>query len=310
MTFRPKVPVYVAIKGSLHSGDCSLFGLQPAELDNIKKQFTDEDCGEVLNGISIKRPPMLVINVMSDLGYRVVSSTGDAEIVWTMQKGYLMDIGVKFVAYVCVSLPVDSLFLKFLIVIDLKMESQSNCKNCTGCCTTHTNSSLSQTLEEMDFERGIWYAAQTGDTERVQYLLDVKKVSPNMPDLSGYVALHYASRNGHVNVCKLLIKAGADVNLTTRAGQATALQRAAGAGKLSIVKLLLGKEIGFSCKADVNKRDSDGNTALHKAAQGEHQTVIELLLEESPQLLSVSNNKGLLPKDCATTEYIVKLLTL
>jgi hypothetical protein len=31
-------------------------------------------------------PPIQVINTLSELGYKVVCSTGDAEVVWTLQR--------------------------------------------------------------------------------------------------------------------------------------------------------------------------------------------------------------------------------
>lgn len=51
-----------------------------------------------------------------------------------------------------------------------------------------------------------------------------------MPDNSGYTALHYAACNGHVDVCKMLIQVGANVDAQTR-GLATPLHKAAAAGK-------------------------------------------------------------------------------
>lgn len=183
----------------------------------------------------------------------------------------------------------------------------SNCENHHCCKSNYSNSSVSQTLDEMDFERGIWYAAQNGDLARVEYLLGVKGISPNARDLSGYVALHYSARGGHIDVCKLLIKCGADVNLTTRAGKATPLQRAAACGQVAIIRLLLGMEKGYPCKSDITARDGDGNTALHKAVQGGHEQVIGLLLEVSPNLLTISNNKGLLAREYATTSNIKKM---
>lgn len=81
----------------------------------------------------------------------------------------------------------------------------------------------------MEFERGIWYAAQHGDLERVEVLA---RRGVDVRDRGGYTALHYAARNGHVAVCKLLLRKGADANAKTRSGGATALHRAASAGKL------------------------------------------------------------------------------
>lgn len=47
----------------------------------------------------------------------------------------------------------------------------------------------------------------------------------------GYTALHYASRNGHLEICKYLIENGANIDARTRSGQATALHRACAAGR-------------------------------------------------------------------------------
>lgn len=94
---------------------------------------------------------------------------------------------------------------------------------------TSSHSSAVQSLDEMDFERGIWCAAQYGDLERVEKLIKdgchVDKL-----DSAGYTALHYAARNGRTEVCRYLVKLGADVNAVTRGG-VTALCRAASTGK-------------------------------------------------------------------------------
>lgn len=55
--------------------------------------------------------------------------------------------------------------------------------NCVVNCTSCT-----QTLSEMDFERGIWSAALNGETEKVQNYLD-RNCNPNALDTFGYTAL-------------------------------------------------------------------------------------------------------------------------
>lgn len=98
----------------------------------------------------------------------------------------------------------------------------------------HSGSSVCQTLDELDFERGIWFAAQYGDLERVRKLLS-QRTSVDVRDKSGYTALHYAARGGHLDVCKVLLANGADINAVTKSGQATALHRAASAGTYTLV---------------------------------------------------------------------------
>ncbi|XP_073509796.1 ankyrin repeat domain-containing protein 39 isoform X2 [Phyllobates terribilis] len=127
-----------------------------------------------------------------------------------------------------------------------------------GCDVSCSGASpgVRETVQEMDFQRGIWAAAMDGDLMRVQRFIE-KGTDPNLPDNFGYTALHYSSRHGHLPVCSFLLKSGADGNAQTHGGS-TALHRAAYCGHSQVVRLLL--ENG----ADPMKTDSDRRTVLHK----------------------------------------------
>ena len=58
----------------------------------------------------------------------------------------------------------------------------------TSCQCVARSAAYSQNLDEMDFTRGIWFAAINGEVEEVQKYLD-KKSSPDVLDSSGYSAL-------------------------------------------------------------------------------------------------------------------------
>uniref|UniRef100_UPI003AAFA34C caskin-2-like isoform X2 n=1 Tax=Centroberyx gerrardi TaxID=166262 RepID=UPI003AAFA34C len=66
--------------------------------------------------------------------------------------------------------------------------------------------------------------------------------------------LHLAARNGHKDIIRLLLKAGIDINKTTKAG--TALHEASLYGKTEVVRLLLDAGV------DVNIRNTYNQTAL------------------------------------------------
>lgn len=76
---------YVAVKASLHAADSSVFGLNDEELNALVKRFHNYR-KDIINGILLKATPIEIINALAELGYRVVGTTGETEIVWTMQR--------------------------------------------------------------------------------------------------------------------------------------------------------------------------------------------------------------------------------
>ncbi|GCB63040.1 hypothetical protein scyTo_0011559 [Scyliorhinus torazame] len=170
------------------------------------------------------------------------------------------------------------------------MASDEHSLDCR-CCSHDSSvpSSVHQTLEEMDFDRGIWSAASNGDFKGVQRFLE-KGIDPNVPDLSGYTALHYASRRGDYEVCEYLLRKGANSNAQTKGG-ATPLHRAAYCGHLAVLKLLL------SYGAVPAITDDDGATPLHKAAERGHQEACEALLQHTPALRTAKDRRSRAPHD-------------
>lgn len=159
-------------------------------------------------------------------------------------------------------------------------------------CCEHGPSGLRETVEEMDFQRGIWAAALDGDINRVRRFIE-KGTDPNQTDKFGYTALHYSSRHGNLSVCRLLLDCGADSNAQTHGGS-TPLHRAAYCGHIMVVKLLLDRG------ADPTKVDSDGRTALHKAAEGGQKELGCLLLHHNTGLHEIQDCRGLTAADLAS----------
>lgn len=76
---------YVAVKASLHASDSAVFGLNETELNALVKRFHNYR-KDIINGILLKATPIEIVNALAELGYRVVATTGEAEVVWTMQR--------------------------------------------------------------------------------------------------------------------------------------------------------------------------------------------------------------------------------
>ena len=113
-------------------------------------------------------------------------------------------------------------------------------------------------------------AAGRGDVEEVKRMLI--RVDPNTRDICGRAPLHYAAREGRVEVMKLLLERGAYPNAWDNGGM-TPLHYAAERGDVEIVRLLLEKW------AYPNARDQMGRTPLHEATKNGHVDVVRLLLE-------------------------------
>lgn len=110
-------------------------------------------------------------------------------------------------------------------------------------------------------------AIQLNDVETVKNLLQQGVELNTLYELS---PLTEATRQGNLEIMKLLIKAGADVNLQMEEGY-TALMDAALAGNIDAVKMLV--EAG----ADVNIKDIYQEHALSMAAHNAQEEVFNYL---------------------------------
>ncbi|XP_066922472.1 ankyrin repeat domain-containing protein 39-like [Clytia hemisphaerica] len=174
---------------------------------------------------------------------------------------------------------------------------------CSSCEHSKKGTPYDQSLDEMEFQRGIWQAAIDNDINKIkrQYL---NGTDINSVDSSGYTALHYASRNGHNEIVNLLIGYGACVNCVTKAGKDTPLHRAVYVGNLDIVRLLI------SAGASIRQQNVDGQTSLHKAVQRNHTDVVRYLLKMDSEIQTVKDNKSKLPIDYSSSEEMTNLLKI
>jgi ankyrin repeat protein len=97
--------------------------------------------------------------------------------------------------------------------------------------------------------------------------------------------LHATLEEGHIEVAKLLIECGANVNALNREGW-TPLHVASLFSDVDVVKRLLDHN------ADVHVRDDKGDTPLHNAAIEGHLEVARILLERNAEVNSRNNYRS------------------
>ena len=117
-------------------------------------------------------------------------------------------------------------------------------------------------------------ASEKGAIELVRLVLE-NGADVNTQTESNPSALLVASKNGHLETVRLLLENGADVNAQDESGDFhTALQAASYKGHVEIMQLLL------THGAEVNAQGGEYHTALHAAAMKGHEEVIKVLLSE------------------------------
>ena len=124
-------------------------------------------------------------------------------------------------------------------------------------------------VRDAQYQMGTHLAAKNGHLDVMRLLLEAG-ADKDAATQNGYTALHFAAEQGHLDVMRLLLEAGADKNAATQNGH-TALHLAGLYGHLNAVQMLL--------VADKNAATQNGYTALHYAAGGGHLDVVRLLLE-------------------------------
>eukprot|EP00189_Rhodosorus_marinus_P012659 CAMPEP_0184746210 /NCGR_PEP_ID=MMETSP0315-20130426/8750_1 /TAXON_ID=101924 /ORGANISM="Rhodosorus marinus, Strain UTEX LB 2760" /LENGTH=146 /DNA_ID=CAMNT_0027218641 /DNA_START=131 /DNA_END=571 /DNA_ORIENTATION=- len=111
--------------------------------------------------------------------------------------------------------------------------------------------------EEEAFD-DLLYSARSGDLEdAIQCLKDNPGIAKyKSKSCSGATPLHYAAANGHVEIMRLLISHGADLNAVNEYGN-TALHFAAINGKVDAVQLLLNHKANAALPNEFNRNPFD-----------------------------------------------------
>ncbi|KAL3867082.1 hypothetical protein ACJMK2_044315 [Sinanodonta woodiana] len=113
-------------------------------------------------------------------------------------------------------------------------------------------------------------------------------MTANSTNESGNNALHYATRNGHVEIVELLIKNGTDANIENKEGN-TALHIAATFHFMYVVSRLI------SLGMNVNHTNCKGETPLHMAVMHNKQEAMEALLMNGANL-ALKDKSGKTPE--------------
>jgi len=114
--------------------------------------------------------------------------------------------------------------------------------------------------DELSIATCLMIAASNGHLDICRLLID-KGVQMEAKDSNGNTPLHFAAANGHLEIVRLLCDHGADVEARNKWGMRP-LHWAAYRGHISIVKELIEVK-----NVEINARDTGGRTALSLARQ-------------------------------------------
>jgi ankyrin repeat protein len=128
-------------------------------------------------------------------------------------------------------------------------------------------------------------AAMQGDKDTVRSLLN-QKVDVNAPQGDGTTALHWAAYRDDLEMAKLLLAAGANVQSVTREGGITALLMACQNGSAAMIEALL------RAGADSNAVKSNGTTPLMMAAASGSVDAVKALLDHGANLNTKESAHG------------------
>lgn len=123
-------------------------------------------------------------------------------------------------------------------------------------------------------------AVSSGDVNRV-YALIGPDLAIDEKDFGGMTAIQMAVRDENLEIMKILIDNGADVNIGSTRLKFTPLQIAARRGNVEMVTLLI------ASGADVNLPDHEGASALHFAVRSGENEAVDLLITNGAEVNAI-----------------------
>jgi ankyrin repeat protein len=135
-------------------------------------------------------------------------------------------------------------------------------------------------------------AAFRGQKDVVWLLLQQEEIDVNAIDRHGQTPLHLAIERGDDEIVDLLLEKGAAIEVEGM--RRSLLHQAALYGHYGITRQLLRRIPEEKVVALLNAKDETAKTPLHRAAQGGHTGVAELLLEKGA-VINASDDKGWTP---------------
>ncbi|XP_034968657.1 histone-lysine N-methyltransferase EHMT1 isoform X5 [Zootoca vivipara] len=150
----------------------------------------------------------------------------------------------------------------------------------------------------------LYFSARQGELQKVLLML-MDGIDPNfkMEHQNKRTPLHAAAESGHIDVCHMLIQAGANID-TCSQDQRTPLMEAAENNHLETVKYLI------KAGALVDPKDVEGSTCLHLAAKKGHYDVVQYLLCNEQVDVNCQDDGGWTPMIWATEYKHVELVKL
>ena len=146
-------------------------------------------------------------------------------------------------------------------------------------------------MTDVNGNTALHYSVSHGSFDVVSVLLDAKVANPNILNKAGYtcimlISLAQITNDTHRAVISRLFEVG-DVNIRASQHGQTALMLAVSHGRLDMVKLLV------DSGADLNIRDEDGSTALMCAAEHGYMEMVKYLMSQADADLTAKDNDGL-----------------
>ncbi|KAM1094582.1 hypothetical protein EV1_009629 [Malus domestica] len=130
-------------------------------------------------------------------------------------------------------------------------------------------------------------ASKQGHLEVLKVLMEAIPELSMTVDRTNTTALHIAAAQGHTEVVSFLLETGCSLVSIARSNGKTALHSAARKGHLEVIQALLSKDTGIALR-----RDNKGQTALHMAVKGQNVELVGELAKADPSVINVVDNKG------------------